>query len=677
SPGTTPVPANANYIGNTEDRPNPGNPTDPDALLTSVTCLTSAECVEGGYYDDLEVSEVEYGCPSGCTNSMIVGETADQPQDPQASPGDGSVTVSWEAPDTDGGEAIAGYDVYEGTTSGGEGTTPVNGTLISSDTFSYQVSDLTNGDAYYFTVEAVNAVGSSPPSSEVSATPGESTTTSTSASTTTSTTATTTSTTSTSTTPSSTSTTSTTTTSTTTTSTTTTSTLASGGGPPQSIKGVVAPPLAPTAISATAGDGNVVVQWSAPLGGPSITGYDVYGGTSPGGESSMPVNGAPLSPATTTYTVSGLENGTRYYFVVQALAAGASSPHSNEVSATPTSLGALLEPGTVFVSDFSGRVIEIAPDGPEASVGSGLDLPAGLAIDAKGDLYVADEKNDRVVRLAFVAAPAGATGATGAAGGSDAAGAPTQSVAAPDLCNATICVLDPVGVAVDAAGDLFVADTGNDDVLEYPVAGGGPRRVDGHGLTGTGRSLSAPAAVAANASGQLYVADTGDGTVVRVNLADDLVTTVVSGLDEPDGIAVDTEGNVWIADSGSGELLELTPGGTLRTAARGLDAPDAVAVDSDDDVYVAEDDGVFELNPVSGAKRAIGTGLDQPVGLAVYPPAVPAAASPPLHAAVSARAASDHAASTHGASARAASPHATSPHAAAPDRRRLRRRSES
>ena len=87
-------------------------------------------------------------------------------------PGNGSVTLRWAAPTNDGGFAITGYDVYEGTTTGGETTTPVNGTTAITGT-SYTVTGLANGTTYYFTVEAINSVGNSVASSEASATPAE------------------------------------------------------------------------------------------------------------------------------------------------------------------------------------------------------------------------------------------------------------------------------------------------------------------------------------------------------------------------------------------------------------------------------------------------------------------------------------------------------------------------
>ena len=268
--------------------------------------------------------------------------------------GNTQVALSWTTPASNGGSAITGYDIYKGTSPGAESATPlVTGVPGTSDT----VIGLTNRTTYYFTVEAVNAVGNSAPSNEASATPAAPL------------------------------------------SVTTTylpggtvgssysATIAATGGiTPYTWKvtsgslpaglslnassGIIAGtptatgtssfnvtvtdssspaktasatlsitvsatvPGAPTALGAVAGNNQVVVSWTAPAsnGGSAITGYDVYKGTSPGAESATPVaTGVPG----TTYTVSGLTNGTTYYFTVEAVNVVGNSAPSNEASATP------------------------------------------------------------------------------------------------------------------------------------------------------------------------------------------------------------------------------------------------------------------------------------------------------------------------------------------------------
>ncbi len=152
---------------------------------------------------------------------------------------------------------------------GGEGTTPINSAPITGTT--YMATGLSNGTTYYFTVKAINAIGHSTASNEASATP-------------------------------------------------------------------VTVPGAPTSVSATAGNTQVQLLWTTPSsdGGSAITGYDVYQGTSPGGEGTTPINSAPITG--TTYMATGLSNGTTYYFTVKAINTIGHSTASNEASATPVTV---------------------------------------------------------------------------------------------------------------------------------------------------------------------------------------------------------------------------------------------------------------------------------------------------------------------------------------------------
>jgi len=115
---------------------------------------------------------------SGTVNITVVPTAPPPPTNVSAVAGNGTVSLTWTAPSFDGGSAITGYDVYEGTTSGGELTTPVasgvSGTSTSTvctSTCAYTVTGLTNGVTYFFEVKAVNSVGTSAVSNEASAAP--------------------------------------------------------------------------------------------------------------------------------------------------------------------------------------------------------------------------------------------------------------------------------------------------------------------------------------------------------------------------------------------------------------------------------------------------------------------------------------------------------------------------
>jgi fibronectin type 3 domain-containing protein len=228
-----------------------------------------------------------------------------------AAAGNGRVTLSWTAPGSDGGAGISGYLIYQGTSPGGESRVPVNGTPVRAT--SYTVTGLADGTAYYFTVAAVNdAKLQGSDSGEASATP-VAITSSASAST-----------------PASAS-----------------ASATAGNGAP----GAPGAPGPPTGLTATGGDAQVSLTWTAPTaGGSPPARYDVYEGTSSGFALGTPVG----STTGTTATVAGLADGTAYYFVVTAVdAQGKTSGASGEVSAEPTGTAVLTSkqvPKQVIVS---------------------------------------------------------------------------------------------------------------------------------------------------------------------------------------------------------------------------------------------------------------------------------------------------------------------------------------
>jgi len=103
---------------------------------------------------------------SGRTTVTVTGAHPDAPASVTLSAGNGKVTLNWSPPANNGGAAISGYNVYRGTTSGGE---VLIGTSVIGST--YTDSGLTNGQKYYYKVSAVNSFGEGLPSAEVSATP--------------------------------------------------------------------------------------------------------------------------------------------------------------------------------------------------------------------------------------------------------------------------------------------------------------------------------------------------------------------------------------------------------------------------------------------------------------------------------------------------------------------------
>ncbi len=170
----------------------------------------------------------------------------------------------------------------------------------------------------------------------------------------------------------------------------------------------------------------------------------------------------------------------------------------------------------------------------------------------------------------------------------------------------------PYGVAVDGAGDVFIADEANNLVVEVP-AGGGPQITVGSGL-------NAPYGVAVDGAGNVFIADTGNGRVVKVPVGGGSQTTVGSGLHSAYGVAVDGAGDVFIADYASNQVVEVPAGGGPETTVgSGLSEPLGVAVDGAGDVFIADNNTsqVVEVPAGGGPQTTVGSGLSYPSGVAV------------------------------------------------------------
>ena len=166
---------------------------------------------------------------------------------------------------------------------------------------------------------------------------------------------------------------------------------------------------------------------------------------------------------------------------------------------------------------------------------------------------------------------------------------------------------DPVGLAFDSAGNLYVADSGDGAVREITPAGT---------VSALAVGINDPTALAVDAAGNLYVANNGDNTVSEVTPAGK-VSNVASGLNQPVGLAFDSAGNLYVANFGNGTVIELTPRGEVATFASGLNDPVGLAFDSAGNLYVASDGNgtVTKLTSV-GQIITFASGFSGPVGLA-------------------------------------------------------------
>jgi PKD repeat protein/sugar lactone lactonase YvrE len=266
--------------------------------------------------------------------------------------------------------------------------------------------------------------------------------------------------------------------------------------------------------------------------------------------------------------------------------------------------------GDVFIADAGNNRVVV--DKPNGSGGytqsvvddSGLSFPEGVAVDASGDVFIADTNDNRVV----VDKPNGSGGYT-------------QSVVDDDLSS-------PGGVAVNAFGDVVIADAGNNRVVvDKPngVSGYTQSVVDSTGLA----QLQG---VAVDRSGDVFIADAGYNRVVvdKPNGSGGYTQSVVdsTGLAYPQGVALDGSGDVFIADTGNARVVVDKPngsGGYTQSAVddTGLSYPAAVAVDASGDVLIADTSHsrvvLDKPNGSGGYTQSVvdDSGLSFPAGVAV------------------------------------------------------------
>ena len=241
--------------------------------------------------------------------------------------------------------------------------------------------------------------------------------------------------------------------------------------------------------------------------------------------------------------------------------------------------------GNIFIADFGNNVIrevQAATGIITTAVATGLVYPIGVTVDPVGDVFIADRDQSLVREMDHVTHNV----TTVAGNGSDTYGG--------DGGPATSAALQsPNAVALDAAGNLLIADSGNNVVREVyhstdtiaTVAGSGESGYGGDGGTATGAELQRPTDVAVDASGNIFIADRDNNVVREINHATGIITTVagVGGtygymgdggpataatLNSPSSIAVDAAGDLFIADTGNNVIREIKHGaGVINTVA--------------------------------------------------------------------------------------------------------------
>lgn len=279
------------------------------------------------------------------------------------------------------------------------------------------------------------------------------------------------------------------------------------------------------------------------------------------------------------------------------------------VNFTPTSTGAqrgaieLVDAnGNVLSTSYlsglgSGPVIGFLPGTPSVvhTGSSSLVLPGGIAIDQKGNRYIADRSRNHVYEV-------------------------TSAGAMSTISTGSLALSQPNGVALDGANALYIADSGNNRIVVVPATGGAS-------VLNTGSlTLQQPQSVVVDGSGAVYIASTGDNHIVKVT-ANGKASVLDTGgitLQQPRGITLDAAGSIYIANTGNSSIVKITASGSASIMSIGnvtLEQPEGVAMDAAGTLYIADSAANHVVQvPASGTASVAGSGnytLNQPSAVAL------------------------------------------------------------
>jgi len=216
--------------------------------------------------------------------------------------------------------------------------------------------------------------------------------------------------------------------------------------------------------------------------------------------------------------------------------------------------------GSIYITDAGdyNRIQKISPDGQLSTIASGFNTPSGMALAPNGDLIVADTGNNRIRKVTL-------TGET-----STIAGDGTAGYADGPALNAEFN--GPIGVAVDARGNIYVADTYNDRIRMI-TPDGQVSTIAGKGTPGfadgdrNSAMFDTPCGIIVANDNSLIVADTGNDRLRRISPEGNVTTLPVADLSSPVGLAITHDNFLYVTEMNRSRVVQIAPDDTANVIA--------------------------------------------------------------------------------------------------------------
>jgi len=299
------------------------------------------------------------------------------------------------------------------------------------------------------------------------------------------------------------------------------------------------------------------------------------------------------SPVANTNNLLYADSGT-------TVAGGHSGSAANQLSGPPSLF--IDAAGNIFIADDGNNRIQkwepgadngitVAGGNGQGSAANQLYSPKGVFVDAAGNIFIADYQNNRIQKWA-----PGANSAVTVAGGNGGGRAANQ-------------LHWPTNVFVDAAGNIFIADNFNNRIQKWaPGAISGTTVAGGNSFGSAANQLYAPQGIFVDTAGNIFIADTWNNRIQKWIAGVDSGITVAGGygsgyfayqLNYPTGVFVDAAGNIFIADAGNHRIQKWAPGANSGTTVAGINLagsnsnqlkyPSGVFVDPAGSIFIADE----------------------------------------------------------------------------------------